>query len=90
MGAEIFYDIRKVRLVRVEVLNAEKRIHFVGVAVVSAGLRVGLERTEKSSPGVCIKVVRNVPVTDCGGRLKPTADKSAFRIRRRGVVKALP
>lgn len=79
MGAEIFFYIREIRLVWFSIRDVEKRVHFIGVAVVSIGLVVGLEPVKTAPPRVRIKVVVNVPVADSSGRLKPAAGQPAFR-----------
>ena len=90
LGAEVFFDIREIRLVWFSIRDVEKRVYFIGLAVVRIGLVVGLEPVETAPPGVRIKVVVDVPVADCSGRLKPAAGQPAFRRGRRDVVKAIP
>lgn len=90
LGAEVFFDIREIRLVRFSIRDVKNRVHFIGVAVVSIGLVGRLEPVETAPPRVRIKVVGNVPVADCSRRLKPAAGQPAFRRGRWGVVEAIP
>jgi hypothetical protein len=77
-------------LVRFSIRDAKKRVHFIGLAVISIRLVRGLEPVETAPPRICIKIIVNVSVADCSGRLKPAAGQPAFRRGRWSVVKAVP